>query len=300
MVFQSMAPRVVVAALLLIACAPGSLRAQDVAPAGDPVNPVKRWPEQLKNRNAHYANLARVDDPAGDAHEVVIAKALTERVDDPLGDREERRRHLCAKHVPPRATEFARMDRDAGDDREQIVIAETRNRPGQKRASRLAEVRRFRDLAGDADELVRWKLDRTRGPMVNDPDAYRIVNEGQSERTGRFFEEREDTIHIGGAETSRDLERERDAEDDRDTERQLGREEAREEDRRSERVEAAVDAATERDAEREAEKTDEKAADAAEREGERETERADESKTDREAERQLEQEEQNAPSSAGN
>lgn len=294
MAFHSMAPRVVVAALL-IACAPGSLWAQEV-----PADPTHRWPEPIKHRNARYANLVRVDDVDGDAHERVIAKALTERVDDRLGDREERRRHLCAKHVPPRATEFARVERDAGDDREQIVIAETRNRPGQKRASRLAEVRRFRDLAGDADELRCWKLDRTRGPMLNDPDAIRMVNENESAMRGRFFEEREDTIHLGGAETQRDLERERDAQDDRDTERQLGREEARDEDRRAERTEAAVDAASERDAERDAEKTDEKAADAAEREGEREAERADESKTDREAERQLEQEEQNAPNSAGN
>ncbi len=286
MVFQSMAPRVVVAALLIACCAPGSLRAQDVA--ADPTQPTRaRWPEPIKNRNARYANLARVDDVAGDAHERVIAKALTDRVDDPLGDREERRRHLCAKHVPPRATEFARVERDRGDDAEQIVIAETRNRPGQKRASRLAEVRRFRDLAGDGEELAIYKMDRLRGPMVNDPDAVEHV-QGKP-RDDRFFNSREDTIHVDGAETQRDLERVRDAEDERDTERQLGREEAGAE-RDTERN---VEAQSERDAERDAEKADEKDADAAERDSERETERADESKTDRDAERQLEQEEQN-------
>lgn len=290
-----MAPRVVLAAALLIACAPGSLRAQDVA--ADPAKGAdQRWPEPIKNRNARYANLARVDDVAGDAHERVIAKALTDRVDDRLGDREERRRHMCAKHVPPRATEFARVERDAGDDREQLVIAQTRDRPGQKRASRLAELRRFRDLAGDADELARWKEDRLRGPMVGDPDRVEVV-QGKP-RNGRFFEEREDTIHIDGAETQRDLERERDEREERDTERQLGREEAGD-DLRERNLERADETMSEREAERESEKTDEKAADAAERDAERETERADESKTDREAERQLEQEEQNAPGNAG-
>lgn len=280
-----MAPRVVVAALL-IACAPGSLWAQDVA---DPSR--GRWPEPIKNRNARYANLVRVDDVAGDAHERVIAKALTDRVDDPLGDREERRRHICAKHVPPRATEFARVERDRGDDAEQLVIAEMRDRPGQKRASRLAEVRRFRDLAGDADELARWKKDRLRGPMVDDPDQVGMGKQGVDGRTDHYFQEREDTIHIGGAETSRDVERKDELEDDRESERQIGREEAREEDRQGRMVEAAL----ERDAERDAEKDSEKDADSAERDAEREAERADESKTDREAERQLEQEEQNAP-----
>lgn len=248
------------------------------------------WPENLKRRNARYAVCERVDDEAGDRTERVLRDLVLHRVTDPLGDREELRRLVASKKVPPRLTAAADVTRclDPADDREQAFVARL---PRKER--RHAETRRFRDLAGDQQELLAYQ----RGLILYGPlrgDGPMFADEQRDARVEAYFDDRGDVIR---RDTGRELENEEDPQrrdedraerqDDRDlTEKRAERDAAR--------AESDLDKAAERDAdkvEKDEDKDAEKASEKAERDVERDIEKGD-VETDRDTERQIQREDE--------
>ncbi len=222
---------------------PGARAGAEAEPQG------ARWPAALQKRNARYASLTRVDDPQGDLHERLIAHMELARVDDRLGDLEELRRKRAASHVPPRSVVYARVTReqDLGGDEDEVILASTTNE------RRWAETRRFRDLAGDHDELAAH------------------LRDVRSRRSPAF--EREDVIRHGTVDPNpaaeayiirrNEMFRDRDVDsgyEEKEEDRLLfGRDDGREDGRDDERSDRAIDAAAEKAAEKAAEDADAKA-----------------------------------------
>jgi hypothetical protein len=287
--------------------------ARDLAPAPAA---APAWPEALKKRNARYAVLTRTDDPDGDARERLVAASDTSRIDDPIGDREIERQVRADRHVPPRATQFARVDRDVDDpgDEQQIVVSHYAG------ARQYAETRRFRDLGGDQRELVLYRVDRLQGHFDDGP---KLAEDREREVRGRYLISHDDHVRTDAQnETVGDVERRNEAEQEHQADAALQRGEAlqdyinemraaREAARQEATQDAHGDAATERTDEQAQNRADARAdartearADArtdARLEGsaERQAERQDENAADRLADRQLEHEENRTPG-AGN
>lgn len=272
---------------VVLGCAAWSAQAQEAPVA---------WPENLKHRNARYAVRERVSDEAGDRTERVLRDLVLHRVTDPLGDREELRRLVASKKVPPRLTAQADVTRclDPADDREQAFVARL---PRKER--RHAETRRFRDLAGDQQELLAYQ----RGLILYGPlrgDGPMFADEQRDARVEAYFDDRGDVIR---RDTGRELENEEDPQrrdedraerqDDRDlTERRDPSERAAERSERDAELTAERDAErAEKDEEKDADKDAEKADEKAERDVERDIEKGD-VETDRDTERQIQREDE--------
>lgn len=200
-----------VPSFVAVVTASAALLAADVSLAGEPpVLPTPRgaagpqqearWPAELQHRNARYASLTRVDDPEGDLRVRLLAHMQTARVDDRVGDFEEVRRKRAAEHVPPRAVLYAQTKREAdarGDTGEEVLASIRHER-------RFAETRRFRDLAGDAEELVaHQRAVRDRRLKQDDDISHATVR--QTRRP--MIDRREDDTLLGGGTSPRDLER---------------------------------------------------------------------------------------------
>lgn len=288
----SSATPLAISSLLLLAAASAS--AQD--------GTAPRWPRALKERNARYANLTRVDDPATDERERRLQHALLTRVDDRLGDLEVERLHRLGGQVPPRAVLHARItrERSLGDDAQQVVLA------GLTTHRRHAETRRFRDLGGDEEVLALHREDLLRNPGA---DRVMIASQEKDGAHERYAESREDVRRQPGQADLRGREAQEDREEKRASERDLlrdegfrerdGGREARREARREASEAREVEAALERDADQDAEKKAEKAEERAgakddariEKAGERNLEKQGERRDDRNLERQQEREE---------
>jgi hypothetical protein len=220
------------------------------------------WPEQLRHRNARYAQLDRSYDHEGDARERLLADFITRRSLDPLGDREEERRARASRHVPPLATtyaEIARADDRSGDDREAVLAR-------LPKARLNAELRRFRDLQGDMEEFTRWQVDRIRhGPLrwQRTSDGTVVAHELENEARRRFIEER----GVDREDAARDRDARREQRDEaRDFERSEQLHERRFlDDRLFDRAERETERDEER-AERDAERDEERAEDQIDRE----------------------------------
>lgn len=176
------------------------------APAADApaLAPAKPWHAQLAHRNARYASLARVDDPAGDVHEAIIAHMNLNRVVDPLGDMEQVRVARATKNLPPRATAdafVARAADDLGDDGQLAMHKLTNER-------RHAETRRFRDVGGDRHELIAHQRDVKLKHRLHQENVIRHA--GPFEQPGII--ERRDDQSEDAAERDRAVLEERDAE----------------------------------------------------------------------------------------
>lgn len=153
------------------------------APAGDGPG----WHKQLAHRNARYASLTRVHDPAGDLHEAIVAHMNLDRVGDPTGDMEEVRVARASGKVPPRATADALVARGRdvdGDSGETVLAAGTHHR-------RFAETRRFRDIGGDKRELVIHQRDRQRRNKLQDEN--RVLTAGEVQR-GDVLDQRDEAL----------------------------------------------------------------------------------------------------------
>lgn len=181
--------RVIAAALLgsLLCALPQQAFAGDPplpTPVGADVAPA--WPTKLKHRNARYASLTRVDDPSGDVHERLIAHMHMNRVDDRVGDLEEVRRRRTSGFVPPLAVKDALVMRvhDADGDDNEVVLASIRHE------RRHAEIRRFRDLAGDSTELATYKQDVKRVRLYREDRV--LMGGGEiHESNARYLDDRD-------------------------------------------------------------------------------------------------------------
>jgi hypothetical protein len=193
-----------VAAPLQVATAQESAPPSEGISGQEGVELRQRWPEALHYRNARYANLEREIDTPGDQREAVLVDLYLARHQDLLGDREQIRQLAAARHVPPRATQHARVVRDLnlGDDEGQQILA------FRTRARHDAELRRFRDLGGDEIELaLHWEDRLQHGPLI-DPAPQELIVEQEEDEGFRFYIfTREDTIHSQKLQTLRDMER---------------------------------------------------------------------------------------------
>lgn len=281
---------------------PSVAAAQDVGAqkpgAPQPADAQQKWPEAIKHRNARYAVRDRVLDEDGDAREAILRDLVLTRTQDRLGDREEQRRALALREQPPKAIAYARTDRerDPRGDAEQAFVAKL---PSKER--RHAELRRFRDFAGDQQELALFRINLIRfGPLRG--DGIGIAQHKPDEQRELFNRERgEDTRSDNDREVSGDQDVER--RDDRAAEREDERGLIDRDDERRERDLDRLSERTDRDAERDGEKQDREADKDAEREGERldkDAERDLERKidkgdldSDRDTERQIQREDEN-------
>lgn len=259
----------------------GAASAQDAA----------RWPEPLKGRNSRYANLERVADEAGDRSEQVLRDLKLVRTLDAAGDREELRKDLVSRKQPPRARLDARIARtsDARDDEEQVFLARL---PRKER--RHAELRRFRDFAGDQVELARYRDDKIRYGNLDDRIGF--AEEKPDGGAEKYLDERGDEIRRDRQPNTGDQDR-RDERDrsrreefelvDERFESKATRDVERDEGRDEDRLDDLAEKDDERDADKRAEKAD--------RDLERKID-ADDLKSDRDTERQIQQEDEaNAP-----
>ena len=287
-------PLLLLGALLL----PGVALAQDRPPARGPAAGQNDWPQTLKHRNARYAVRERVLDEAGDARERVLRDLVLTRTTDPLGDREEVRRAVALRKQPPQAVAHAQIARaiDRTGDAQQDFVAKL-----ARKERRHAELRRFRDFAGDQQELALFRINRIRFGPLDDGEILH-ADEKRDRDADRFFNERgEDIRRDNDREVSndQDLERRDEREADREDERGIFGKDDREVERvadraadRAEREGERDDAQQDKDDERRDDQDAEKLDKDAERDLERKLDKGD-LDSDRDTERQIQREDEN-------
>lgn len=260
----------------------GGLLAPGVATAQDAGKP---WPEAIKHRNARYAVRERVQDEAGDAREAVLRDLVLARSQDRLGDVEETRRAKALREVPPKAIAYAATDRavDPRGDAEQAFVAKL---PSKER--RHAELRRFRDFAGDQQELALFRINLIRFGPLRGEGVWQADRDRDREAEHFFNQRGEETRRDdkGEAASDQDVERRADRAADRQDERDYWRDD-HEHDRIVDRTEDKVD----QDIDREAEKAADELEKDAERDLERKLDKGD-LDSDRDTERQIQREDE--------
>lgn len=269
--------------LLVVLAGPASADESPVATPAPRVAPrAPAWPEALAQRNARYAVLTRVDDPEGEAHEALLAHAVTTRETDPASDLEELRRFVAAQrgHWATVEAKLARTLDLEGEREEQILARRTLARAHAQFARvRFPMVRDENGLLVHEAELELRRYER---------DSLRLDREG--ERLSVFATQNPDpaaerfsVMREHHRETASEAVRE-ELRDELETDRALAIHEVRNEEREARTAEQADAKAEERadaEAEKDAERAEEKAEALAEREDEAATERATERSDER-------------------
>jgi hypothetical protein len=179
--------------------------------------------EPSASRAARSAVLSRSLDRAGDLRERVLLHTRVDRTvgDAPRSPLSPKPRRAAAKHA------HLRRSLDRASDRREARLA------GLRFSRRHAVLARLRDLSGDRDEYLTWRLDLLRhGPSRANPNMVdQVVNRAFNEtlqrradavRDQREAEEEEQSQQRNERADERDLER--DLQDDRRREREDERE----------------------------------------------------------------------------